>query len=105
MLLYMTMMLNIMLCGQTMKMIYILVALTLSQGCWSLEAIEEFEPAYPESPVCRDDEGEVILSFKVLENGSPHKIEIVNSTNKRFVRSAVKTLAKYRFIAGTYDVT
>lgn len=79
----------------------------VSPLCFSQEAIEEVlpsYPSYPESPVCRDDAGDITLSFYILETGTPHKIEIVNTDSIRFSRSAIKTLAKYRFKANTYSI-
>ena len=76
----------------------------LSPFCFSQEAIKEVLPQYPESPVCRDDAGDITLSFYVQETGVPHKIEIVTTDSARFSRSAIKALAKYRFKINTFAI-
>lgn len=76
----------------------------LSSLGYSQEAFEEFFPYYPTSPVCRDDAGEITLSYQILETGEPHNIEIVKTDSGRFPRSAIRTLEKYRFRPDTYSV-
>ena len=84
--------------------ILLLAIFLLSPLCFSQEAVEEILPAYPESPICRDDAGNITLSFYILDIGVPHNIEIVKTDNVRFSRSAIKTLEKYRFKPSTYLV-
>lgn len=86
-----------------MRILLIVGALFCSLG-YSQEAIEEYIPHYPESPVCRDAAGEITLSYQILETGLPHNIKIVKTDSGSFPRSAIRTLEKYRFKSGTYII-
>lgn len=66
-------------------------------------AIEEHEPQYPMHPVCVDDSGDILLSFYIMKSGKPHMIELENTDSKRFIRSAIKTLLKYKFQKDTFN--
>jgi len=82
----------------------LLVGLLVSPLVLSQESIEEFVAPYPESPICRDETGDITLSYLILETGIPHKIEVVGTDSVRFSRSAIKTLKKYKFKVGSFSV-
>ena len=87
-----------------MRSTFLFVLLLFSVLSHGQVAIEEYEPRYPTYPVCVDDSGEISLSFFILENGKPHKIEVESTDSLRFLRTSIKTLMKYEFQKGTFNV-